>query len=50
MTKYKDVSVLRIAQQDRQLRQVSSWNGILDVFRQLRTERRLRKRKNQQRQ
>src|SRR5262252_7656877 len=40
MTKHNDISTQCIAGD----RQVSSWNGILDVLRQFRTERSLRKR------
>jgi SAM-dependent methyltransferase len=43
MMKSKDAGVLCSAP-DRQFKRESSWNGLLDVFRQLKTERNLRKR------
>src|SRR5215471_1355225 len=41
MTKHREISTLRKA--GARLRQVSSWNGIIDVLRRVKTERRLRK-------
>jgi SAM-dependent methyltransferase len=43
MTKHKDINTRCIAQ-ERQSQEVSSWKGILEVLRQVKTERSLRKR------
>jgi SAM-dependent methyltransferase len=44
MTKYKDISTLCAAQDRPRRRHVSSWNAILEVLRQLKTESSLNKR------